>query len=69
MKSVSKPDKLLKPVRSFVLLALGVIISALGVGLIARTIDPDRFARILGTLDRDWLAEALKKIRGEEGGK
>jgi uncharacterized protein (TIRG00374 family) len=62
VKSVSKPDKLLKPVRSFVLLALGVIISALGVGLIARTIDPDRFARILGTLDWRWLIAAVAGI-------
>ncbi len=57
-----KPDKLLKPVRSLVLLALGVILSALGVGLIARAIDPDRFVRSLATLDWRWVLAALAGI-------
>jgi glycosyltransferase 2 family protein len=42
-----------------VLLALGVILSALGVGLIARTIDPGRFVRSLATLDWRWGIFAL----------
>jgi uncharacterized membrane protein YbhN (UPF0104 family) len=62
VKLVSRPDKLLKPVRFFVLLALSVIISALGVGLIARTIDPNRFAHSLGTLDWRWVIAAVAGI-------
>jgi uncharacterized membrane protein YbhN (UPF0104 family) len=58
VRLVSGPDKLLKPVRSFFLLALGVLISALGVGLIARAIDPDRFARILGAVEWRWVLAA-----------
>jgi uncharacterized protein (TIRG00374 family) len=56
---VSRPDKLVTPVRSCFLFALGVIISALGVGLIARAIDPDRFARILGTVEWRWVIAAV----------
>jgi len=62
VKAVPKPDQWLKPVRSLVLFALGVILSALGVGLIARTIDPDRFARSLATLDWRWVIAALTGI-------
>jgi uncharacterized protein (TIRG00374 family) len=62
VKRVSRPDKLLNPVRSIVLLALGVIISALGVGVIARTVDPARFARILSTLDWRWVIAAVTGV-------
>jgi uncharacterized protein (TIRG00374 family) len=59
---VPRPDKLLKPVRSVFLLALGVLISALGVGLIARAIDPARFARSLGTVEWRWVIAAATGI-------
>jgi uncharacterized membrane protein YbhN (UPF0104 family) len=45
-----------------VLLTLGVIISALGVGLIARTVDPDRFALILGTIEWRWVIAAVAGV-------
>lgn len=64
MKAVSRPDKLFKPVRSLFLLALGIFISALGIGLIARAIDPARFARILGALDGRWVMVAVAGICG-----
>jgi uncharacterized protein (TIRG00374 family) len=59
---VPKPDKWLKPVRSLLLLAAGVILSALGVALIARAVDPDRFIRSLATLDWRWVSAALMGI-------
>jgi len=59
---VPKPDQWLKSVRSLVLLALGVILSVVGVGIIAHTIDPDRFARSLATLDWRWVIAALVGI-------
>ncbi len=59
MSTTSPPDRSWRSLRSFFWLALGLTISAIGVGLIARVIDPDRLSLALETIEWSWVGVAV----------
>ncbi len=59
MSIASRPDRSWQSHRSLVWLALGLLVSAIGVGLIAHAIDPDRLALALQHLDWGWVGIAM----------
>ncbi|HTP10286.1 MAG TPA: lysylphosphatidylglycerol synthase transmembrane domain-containing protein [Anaerolineae bacterium] len=59
MSTASPPERTWRSPRSIVWLALGFILSAIIIGLIARAIDPDRLALALRSTDWAWIGVAL----------
>jgi uncharacterized protein (TIRG00374 family) len=59
VSTASRPDRSWRSPRSLAWLALGITISAIGVGLIARAIDPDRFSLALASVDWSWIGGAI----------
>lgn len=59
MSTASRPDRSWRSPRSIAWLTLGIIISAIGVGLIARAIDPDRLSLALEGIGWSWVGVAI----------
>ena len=59
MSAASRPDRSWRSPRSLTWLALGILISVIGVGLIARTTDPDRLSLALSGIDWGWVGIAV----------
>jgi uncharacterized protein (TIRG00374 family) len=55
----SRLDRSWRSPRTLAWLTLGAAVSAIGVGLIARTIEPDRFAAALTSIDWSWIGFAI----------
>jgi len=59
VSTASPPDRFWRPPRSLLWLALGFILSAIIIVLIARAIDPDQLAFALRNVEWGWIAIAL----------
>lgn len=59
MSTASRPDRTWRSPRSLAWLAAGIIISAIGIGLITRAVDPDRLAQALAGIDWNWISVAV----------
>jgi glycosyltransferase 2 family protein len=58
----TRSGRRLKPIQVFLFLLLGLSVSAVSLWLIARTIDPERFAQRLLSIDYGWLLIAVLAI-------
>jgi uncharacterized protein (TIRG00374 family) len=59
VSGASRPDRSWRSPRSVAWLTLGIVVSAIGVGLIAQTIDPDRLAVALAGIRWIWVGVAI----------
>lgn len=59
MSTPPRSERSWRTPRALFWLALGIASSAIGVGLIARTIDPDRLSHTLRTIEWNWIGLAV----------
>ncbi len=59
MNSAARPDRSWRSPRALVWLALGFFVSAIGVGLIARAVEPNRVVLALEQLNWGWVGVAI----------